>query len=121
MVAKGYVKVKRAERRKLRYLVTPAGLALRARLTVDYIENSMRIYRQLREAARREVGHARQKGYEALQVEGDGDVADVCRLTCLEMGMRVVEEDGLDQPAVLQVEGSRVRFIERRNSEGRSE
>ena len=121
MVAKGYVKVKRAERRKLRYLVTPAGLALRARLTVDYIENSMRVYRQLREAARREVGHARRKGYEALQVEGDGDVADVCRLTCLEMGMRVVEEDGLDQPAVLQVEGSRVRFIERRNSEGRSE
>jgi DNA-binding MarR family transcriptional regulator len=121
MVAKGYVKVKRAERRKLRYLVTPAGLALRARLTVDYIENSMRVYRQLREAARREVGFARRKGYEALHVEGDGDVADVCRLTCLEMGMRVVEEAGPDQPAVLQVEGSRVRFIERRNSEGQSE
>lgn len=121
MVAKGYVKVKRAERRKLRYIVTPAGLALRARLTVDYIENSMRVYRQLREAARREVGNARLKGYGVLHVEGDGDAADVCRLTCLEMGMRVVEEDGLDQPAVLQVEGSRVRFIERRNSEGQSE
>src|SRR3972149_4422453 len=63
MVAKGYVKVKRAERRKLLYIVTPAGLALRGRLTVDYIETSMRVYRQLREAARREVGHARQKGY----------------------------------------------------------
>jgi DNA-binding MarR family transcriptional regulator len=120
MVAKGYVKVKRAERRKLRYLVTPAGLALRARLTVDYIENSMRVYRQLRESARREVGHARQKGYDVLQVEGDGDAADVCRLTCLEMGMRVVEGTELEQPAVLKVEGSRVRFIERLIPEGRS-
>ena len=120
MVAKGYVKVKRAERRKLLYIVTPAGLALRARLTVDYIENSMRVYRQLREAARREVGHARQKGYESLHLEGDGDAADVCRLTCLEMGMRVVEGAALEQQAVLQVEGSRVRFIERRTSEGRS-
>ena len=120
MVAKGYVKVKRAERRKLRYIITPAGLTLRAHLTVDYIENSMRVYRQLREAARREVGNARQKGYEVLHVEGDGDAADVCRLTCLEMGMGVVEGEMVEQPAVLLVEGSRVRFVERFTPEGRS-
>jgi hypothetical protein len=120
MVAKGYVKVKRAERRKLRYIVTPAGLALRARLTVDYIESSMRVYRQLREAARREVGHARQKGYESLHVEGDGDAADVCRLTCLEMGMKVLDGPANEPQAVLKIEGSRVRFIERRGTEGQS-
>jgi len=120
MVTKGYVKVKRAERRKLRYIVTPAGLALRARLTVDYIETSMRVYRQLREAARREVGRARQQGYEVIQVEGDGDVADVCRLTCLEMGMRVVDDGALEQPAVLKVDGSRVRLIEPRTPEAGS-
>jgi DNA-binding MarR family transcriptional regulator len=120
MVAKGYVKVKRAERRKLRYIVTPAGLALRARLTVDYIENSMRVYRQLREAARREVARARQQGYEVLQVEGDGDAADVCRLTCLEMGMKVAEGPPPDRHALLRIEGSRVRFIEWQNPESRS-
>ena len=37
-VAKGYVKVKRAQRRKLRYIITPEGIAFRARLTVNYIE-----------------------------------------------------------------------------------
>ena len=37
LVSKGYVKVKRAQRRKLRYIITPEGLALRARLTVNYI------------------------------------------------------------------------------------
>ena len=31
-VAKGYVKVKRAQRRKLQYIITPEGLAFRARL-----------------------------------------------------------------------------------------
>ena len=30
LIAKGYVKVKRAERKKLRYIITPEGLALRA-------------------------------------------------------------------------------------------
>ena len=35
LVAKGYVKVKRAERRKLRYILTPEGIALRAQLTLN--------------------------------------------------------------------------------------
>ncbi len=119
MVAKGYVKVKRAERRKLRYIVTPSGLALRARLTVDYIETSMMLYRQFRQAARREVGRARQQGYEALQVQGDGDVADVCRLTCLEMGVKLVDGASGQPLAVLRVEGNRIRFIEPGSHDGK--
>jgi DNA-binding MarR family transcriptional regulator len=112
MIAKGYVKVKRAERRKLLYIITPAGLALRARLTVDYVENSMRLYRQLRQAARREITLARKKGHEALRVRGDGDVADVCRLTCLEMGIRVLEDGADEGAAALSVEGNKIRFQE---------
>ncbi len=49
LIEKGYVKVQRAERRKLRYIITPEGLALRARLTVDYIQTSFRMYRLVRE------------------------------------------------------------------------
>lgn len=111
MVAKGHVKVKRAERRKLRYIVTPSGLALRARLTVRYVEASMRLYRELREAARREIGRARKAGFKVLQVHGDGDVADVCRLTCLEMGVGIVEEAAPGEHGVLQIDGNQVRFL----------
>ena len=112
MIAKGYVKVKRAERRKLLYIITPAGLALRARLTVDYVENSMRLYRQLRQAARREITRARKKGHEALRVRGDGDVADVCRLTCLEMGIRILEDGADEGAAALAVDGNKIHFRE---------
>ena len=31
LIAKGYVKVKRAQQRKLRYIITPEGIAFRAR------------------------------------------------------------------------------------------
>ena len=48
LIAKGYVKVKRAERKKLRYIITPEGIALRARLAVDYVERSFSIYRKTR-------------------------------------------------------------------------
>ncbi len=38
LISKGHVKVKRAQRKKLRYIITPSGVALRARLTMEYIE-----------------------------------------------------------------------------------
>jgi len=40
LIEKGYVKVSRVERRKLKYLITPEGITLRTRLTLDYIQNS---------------------------------------------------------------------------------
>ncbi|NJD58196.1 MAG: winged helix-turn-helix transcriptional regulator, partial [Anaerolineae bacterium] len=52
MIAKGYVKVKRAERRKLRYIITPEGISFRAHLTIDYIEQSFLLYRNIRQRVR---------------------------------------------------------------------
>ena len=48
LIAKGAVKVSRAERKKLRYIITPEGLALRARLAVNYVETSLSLYRNTR-------------------------------------------------------------------------
>jgi DNA-binding MarR family transcriptional regulator len=91
LVAKGYVKVKRAQRRKLRYIITPEGLALRAHLTVNYIENSMRLYRKVRQRVVEVLNEASQAGYRVVRIEGDGDIADICRLTCLEQGFKVLD------------------------------
>lgn len=112
LVAKGYVKVRRAERRKLRYILTPAGIALRTRLTVQYVERSMALYRQVRQEARKALAVARAKGYSSVCIDGKGDVADVCRLTCLEQGMPVVEESRGTGIPVLEVRGDTVRLRE---------
>ena len=112
MVAKGYVKVKRAERRKLRYILTPEGIALRARLTVQYVERSMALYRQARQEARRAVAHARQQGFRAVRIQGTGDIADVCQLTCLELGMPVAPDGKGPGVATLEVLGQGIRLQE---------
>jgi DNA-binding MarR family transcriptional regulator len=112
LVAKGYVKVKRAERRKLRYIITPRGIALRARLTVAYVQNSMALYRQARRDARRALQLARRRGYGAVRVEGRGELAEVCRLTCLEQGLPLVKDGRSDNVAVLRVEGRRIGLVE---------
>ncbi|MCJ7514254.1 MAG: winged helix-turn-helix transcriptional regulator [Anaerolineales bacterium] len=112
LVAKGYVKVKRAERRKLRYIITPEGLSLRAHLTVAYIENSMLLYRQTRRAASEVVATARRMGYQSLQVQGDGEIAEVCRLTCLELGMPLAGHSEHGRTAILLVDGRQVTLRE---------
>jgi DNA-binding MarR family transcriptional regulator len=95
-VDKGYVKVKRAQRKKLRYIITPKGIAFRARLTMNYIEQSMQLYRLVRERVREAVLELKMAGYKSARLQGDGDIADICRLTCLEQGITIT--DSLDAP-----------------------
>ncbi|GMR10726.1 MAG: hypothetical protein BMS9Abin28_1549 [Anaerolineae bacterium] len=112
LIAKGYVKVKRAERRKLRYIITPEGISLRAKLTVAYVENSMHLYRESRRQAREALQAARQHGFDSIMIDGDGDIADVVRLTCLEQGFEVVSEAQDGTSGVLEIRGQRIRLRE---------
>src|SRR5512141_1790064 len=77
LVSKGYIKVTRLQRRKLRYLITPEGLAFRALLTVNYIETSMRLYRKTRAHVQELIQQVRQAGHSCVVVTGDGDIADI--------------------------------------------
>jgi DNA-binding MarR family transcriptional regulator len=93
LIAKGYVKARRVGRRKLRYIITPEGLALRAHLTLDYIQTSFHLFRLIRQRMQDAIAQVRQAGFERICLEGDGDIADVCRLTCLENGIAIVQDD----------------------------
>lgn len=97
MIEKGYVKVKRAQRKKLRYIITPEGIALRARLTVDYVKNSFNLYRLTRERALQALDQLEQAGFNVVGIQGDDEMAEVCRLTCLEKDITVVEDDNAPQ------------------------
>lgn len=109
LVAKGYVKVKRAERKKLRYIITPEGIALRAKLTVAYVENSMKLYRDVRDQARNAIKLVKAAGFDRVGIDGQGDIADVCRLTCLELDIKP-EADISDGLPILTVQGSEVEL-----------
>ncbi len=92
LIQKGYVKVKKAERRKLRYIITPEGIALRAHLMIDYVQSSFTLYRLVRERSLKAINTLKEQGINQVQVDGDGEVADICRLTCLEQGLHIVSD-----------------------------
>ena len=107
LIAKGAVKVSRAERKKLRYIITPEGLALRARLAVDYVERSLTLYRRTRQRVKERVAEVRRAGFDRVRIIGEGDVADICKLTCLEQGIAIVKDK--DVPALI-VDGYKVKL-----------
>jgi DNA-binding IclR family transcriptional regulator len=102
LVTKGYVKVTHLQRRKLRYFLTPAGLALKFELTRSYMEVSLRVYRELRQAAQETLAAVAAAGYQAVVIQGQDEAIEILRLTCLEQGIHVAR--GGDLPA-LRAEG----------------
>lgn len=113
LISKGYVKVTRAQRRKLRYIITPQGLSLRARLTVDYVEQSMALYRRTRNRVQALLAEARAAGAWAVRIEvapgSPDDILDICKLTCMEQGMPI--ESNNREAATLRITGHKVHLI----------
>jgi DNA-binding MarR family transcriptional regulator len=107
LVDKGFVKVKRIQRRKLRYIITPEGLGLRAKLTLAYVRQSFSLFREVRQQVRDLLAGLQEEGIHAVRLQGNGDIAEVCRLTCLEQQVDLT--DAPHTPALV-VDGLDVRI-----------
>jgi hypothetical protein len=105
LIEKGYIKIKRAERKKLSYIITPEGIALRALLTVDYIEQQFLLYRNTRQRVREHLEQIKNAGFDEVSILGEGDVADICRLSCLEQGVAITTDRNAP---VLEIVGLKV-------------
>ncbi len=104
LVNKGYVKVTQMQRRRLRYLLTPKGVAEKARLTKEFMQMSLHWYRVTREASKEFLNEVKQAGYDTVCIQGDGDLAEIVYLTCLEAQVKVKPEVDPSYP-VFRIEG----------------
>ena len=104
LINKGYIKVTQMQRRRLRYLLTPVGIAEKTRLTKEFMQASLQWYRLTRETSKALLQEIKQTDYDMVCIEGDGDLAEIVYLTCLEAQVEVM--DGLDRSyPVLRLEG----------------
>jgi predicted transcriptional regulator len=95
LIQKGYIKVSHMERRKLRYIITPEGIALRTHLAVDYLQSSFQLYRLVRGRAAAAISSFKQNGGKTVRIEGTSEIAEICQLTCLEQGIDVVADSNV--------------------------
>ena len=109
LIKKGYLRAQQLQRRRLQYIITPAGLALRSKLAMDSLQYSMRLYRETREQAKRLLTKVRQQGYQQVTIRGDGDLAEITRLTCLEMGISAAARRG--ELPVIEIVGATLTLL----------
>ncbi|MFH1907975.1 MAG: winged helix-turn-helix transcriptional regulator [Chloroflexota bacterium] len=97
----GYVKVSHLDRTRLKYQLTPEGMSILTQRTLQYLKRSLTVYNELRQKAKAMVADLRSQGVTHVYLEGDDELMDILRLTCIEAGMSLDERpDGTVLKAV---------------------
>ncbi|MFZ4662848.1 MAG: winged helix-turn-helix transcriptional regulator [Caldilineaceae bacterium] len=105
---KGYIKIGRISRWQWSYLLTPEGIARKTRLASEYVEASLNLYRRTRQQAKQILQEVRASGYTQVSLIGEGEIVEICRLTCLEMAIDVVEGVGATSVPILSIQGTQI-------------
>ncbi len=87
LARKGYIKVTTIPPHRLKYLVTPRGLAHKTRLTYEYLRYSLQLYGQARRALRAAFSPLARDGVRRVALCGTGEAAELAYLTLRELGL----------------------------------
>jgi len=90
LVRKGYVKCVAVRPNRWRYLLTPKGLAEKTRLTYEFMEHSLRLYRQVRQHLRETLTPRLTGPPVRTAIYGTGEAAELAYLSLRELGMEPV-------------------------------
>jgi predicted transcriptional regulator len=108
LIMRGYVKVTHMDRTRLKYDLTPEGMTILTQRALQYMKSSLRFYTDLRAKARTVVSDLKSRGIEHAFLEGNDEVADILRLTCIEGGILLSDvPDGV----ILKTEGQNYQVI----------
>jgi len=93
LIGRGYLKATRMDRTRLRYNLTSEGMSAFTRNATQYMKDSLLVYRDLRRSAQILVAEVKSKGIESLFIEGEDEITDILKLTCIEAGIQLSDEN----------------------------
>jgi DNA-binding MarR family transcriptional regulator len=108
LIHRGWVKVSHLDRTRLKYDLTSEGLAIFTQRALLYARNSLKVYGDFREKAKLLVVELMQKGINQVHIDGQDEMTDILRLTCIEAGIRI--SDTPDE-FVLKADGQGYRIV----------
>jgi DNA-binding MarR family transcriptional regulator len=89
MVHKGFIKVVNVQPNRITYLVTPRGIAEKARLTYEFMDYSLHLYGEVRQHLREALRDCAAAGQRAA-IYGSGEAAELAYLSIKESGLELV-------------------------------
>jgi hypothetical protein len=90
LVRKGFVKIGGVHPHRLRYLVTPQGIVEKSRLTYEYLQFSLWLYKQTRGTLAGALRPLIDIGLKRYALYGVGEPAELAYLTLREVGLEPV-------------------------------
>ena len=90
LVRKGYVKCVGIQPNRLSYLLTPKGISEKTRLTYEFMEYSLFLYRQVRNQLRSRLEPYVLEDRRRVALYGSGEVAELAYLSIAECGLELV-------------------------------
>jgi ribosomal protein S25 len=96
MIHKGYIKVVNVQPNRISYLITPRGIAEKARLTYEFMDYSLHLYGEVRQHLREAMQDCAAAGTR-VAIYGSGEAAELAYLSLKETGMEPVaifDQDG---------------------------
>jgi DNA-binding MarR family transcriptional regulator len=103
LALKGYVKATTIPRKRIRYILTPMGLAEKTRLTYRYIQFSYQYYLHARQKLKKLFVRLEKKGVRRVVFYGASDLAEIAFLSLQETAIdlvAVVDERNLGKKVV---------------------
>ena len=91
LVSRGYVKVSHLDRTRLQYDLTPEGMSVLTQRAMLYAKESLRVYKVFRQKAKMVVSQLKAAGITHAYLDGDDEIMDILRLTCVEAGILIDE------------------------------
>lgn len=83
-IRKGWVKVNQVSPNRVRYYLTPQGMAEKTRLTAEYFSQSLQLYRVARNEGERLFALCETRGWRRVALFGSGDLIEIIALSGLE-------------------------------------
>ena len=96
---KGYIKIKGMNRRRLKYLITPQGIAEKTRLTYEFALISYKYFKNTTDEIKKKLGQMVEDGETDVVVYGIGELSEMCLLLAKEFDIQVVAVIGDDTEA----------------------
>lgn len=87
LIQRGWVKVSHLDRTRLKYDLTPAGMKIFTQRALSYARDSLKVYSDLRQKASVIAGELKQKEIDYIYLQGQDEMMDILRLTCIEAGI----------------------------------
>jgi len=90
LARKGYIKITTIPRHRIKYLLTPQGMAEKSRLTYLFMQHSLLFYRDMRQRLKIVLTERAKAGSKRIVIYGTGELAELAYISLREMDLTLV-------------------------------